>query len=220
MKVFKCSWRSCGISLVRDRFTAGMNDAQIQEKILTVPDGELTIDCAFQIAEFHEAACRNVREMQMSVMQSASGVIKVQDESKYQGHQQFQKKKRSGGRLDGRQDGRLMKYCFHCGADHDPKQCGFHDKNCFCCGRKGHVRVKCHQVRWKSKVKNIGNDDSEDEVHTVMCSANEEGKTAPLLCELEVQGELVEFETVVVDAFSKWVDKVDNKAKSRSISQR
>ena len=30
--------------------------------------------------------------------------------------------------------------------------------------------VKCHQVGWKSEVKNIGENDSNDEAHTVMCS--------------------------------------------------
>ena len=38
-------------------------------------------------------------------------------------------------------------------------------------------------------------DDSDDEVHTVMCSVRGEEKSAPMVCELEVQGELVEFET-------------------------
>ena len=75
-----------------------------------------------------------------------------------------------GRRSGGHHDGRPVKDCFRCGSGHDPRQCGFRDKNCFCCGRKGHAKVRCHQVGRKSKVKNIGEDDSDDEVHTVMCS--------------------------------------------------
>ena len=75
------------------------------------------------------------------------------------------------------------------------RQCGFRNKNYFRCGRKDHTKVKCHQVGWKSKVKNIGEDDSDGEVHTVMRSLRGGEKSAPILCELEVQGEPVEFET-------------------------
>ena len=39
-----------------------------------------------------------------------------------------------------------------------------------------------------------GEDDSDDEVHTVMCSVRGGEKSAPILCELEVQGEPLEFE--------------------------
>ena len=55
--------------------------------------------------------------------------------------------------------------------------------------------VKCYQVGWKSEVKNTGEHDSDDETHTAMCSVRGGGKSAPLLCELEVQAEPVEFET-------------------------
>jgi len=81
---------------LRDRFIAGINDEHIQEKILSVPDGDLTLDHAFQIAESHEAACRNVKEMQISAGNQAAGVLKVQDESKFQGWRQFQGKETSG----------------------------------------------------------------------------------------------------------------------------
>ena len=148
---------------MRDRFIAGINDEHIQWKILSVPGGDLTPDRAFQIAESHEAACRNVKEMQVSADDQAARVLKVQDESRSQGRRRFQGKEASGGH----QDGRPVKDCFPCGSDHE---CGFRDKNCFRCGRKGHAKVKCHQVGWKSKVKYIGEDDSDGEVHTVMCS--------------------------------------------------
>ena len=44
------------------------------------------------------------------------------------------------------------------------------------------AKVKCHQVGWKSKVKNIGEDDSDDEVHTLKCSVRGGEKSTPMLC--------------------------------------
>ena len=69
---------------LRDRFIAGINDEHIQGKILSVPGGDLTPDRAFQIAESHEAACRNVKDVQISAGDQAAGVLNVQDESKFQ----------------------------------------------------------------------------------------------------------------------------------------
>ena len=186
-----CSFGLFVTGALRDRFNAGINDEHIQEKILSVADGDLTLDRAFQIAESHEGACRNVKEMQISAGDQTAGVLIVQYESKFQGRRRFQGKEISGGH----KDGRPVKDCFRCGSDHDPRQCGFCDKNCFGCARKGHATVKCHQVGWKSEVKNIGEDDSDDEAHTAMCSVRGGGKCAPVLCELEVQGEPVEFKT-------------------------
>ena len=95
---------------MRDRFIAGINDEHIQWKILSVPGGDLTPDRAFQIAESHEAACRNVKEVQISAGDQAAGELKVQDESRSQGCSQFQGKEGSGDH----QDGRPVKDCFPC----------------------------------------------------------------------------------------------------------
>ena len=162
-----CNFGQFVTRVLHDRFIAGINDEHIQEKVLSVPDGNLTLDRAFrQIAEFHKAACRNVKEMLISPGDQAPSA-KVQNESKFQGRTQFQGKEKSGRH----QDGRPVKGCFRCGsADHDPRECGFRNKNWFHCGRKGHAKVKCFHVGWKSKVKNTGEDDSDDEVHTEMYS--------------------------------------------------
>ena len=40
------------------------------------------------------------------------------------------------------------------------------------------MKVECHQVGWKSKVKNTGEDDSDDEVYTVMCNVRAGEKSA------------------------------------------
>ena len=83
-----CNFGQFVTRALRDRFIAGINDEHIQEKILSVPDGNL--DRAFrQIAEFHKAACRNVKEMQISPGDQAPSA-KVQNESKFQGRRQFQ----------------------------------------------------------------------------------------------------------------------------------
>ena len=87
---------------LRDRFIAVINDEHIQGKILSVADGDLTLDHAFQIAESHEAACRSVKEMQIPAGDQAAGVLKVLDESKFQGRRRFPGKEISGGHQDGR----------------------------------------------------------------------------------------------------------------------
>jgi len=48
---------------VRDRFIAGINDEHIQEKSLSVPDGDLAFGRTCQIAESYKAACRNVKKI-------------------------------------------------------------------------------------------------------------------------------------------------------------
>ena len=49
---------------LRDRFIAGINNESIQQKILSVTDDQLTFATAFKIAQVHESACRNVKELQ------------------------------------------------------------------------------------------------------------------------------------------------------------
>ena len=170
-----CNFGQFVTRALRDRFIAKINDEHIEEKIPSVPNGDLTLGRAFQVSESHESACRNVKEMRVSAGDRVAGVLKVQDESRSQGRRRFQGKEASGGH----QDGRPVKDCFRCGSDHE---CGFRNKNCFRCGRKGHAKVKCHQVGWKSKVKNTGEDDSDDEVHTLMCSVRGGEKSTPMLC--------------------------------------
>ena len=50
--------------MLRDRFIAGINNESIQQKILSVTDDQLTFATAFKIAQVHESACRNVKELQ------------------------------------------------------------------------------------------------------------------------------------------------------------
>ena len=70
----------------------------------------------------------------------------------------------------------------------------FLDTNCFRCGRNGHIKIKCHRMEVKFKVKNISEDGIVDEVHAVMCCVMREGNVAPMLCELDIQGNPIEFE--------------------------
>ena len=106
-----CNFGQFVTRALRDRFIAKINDEHIEEKIPSVPNGDLTLGRAFQVSESHESACRNVKEMRVSAGDRVAGVLKVQDESKSQGCRQFQGKERSGGHKDGRQ----VKDCFHCG---------------------------------------------------------------------------------------------------------
>ena len=134
---------------LRDRFIAGINDEHIQGKILSVPGGDLTPDRAFQIAESHEAACRNVKEVQISAGDQAAGVLKVQDESKFQGRRRFEVKETSGGH----RDGRPVKDCFPCGSHHDPRNVVSVTRTVFAVAGKAMQRSSV--IRWGTLVKMI-----------------------------------------------------------------
>ena len=161
---------------LKDRFIAGINDKDIQEKILNVPDSELTFQKAYSIAQSHEAACRNVKEMQQSALGSRStqdSINKIQQKNYYkpgrstysrtgrgppQGHSgrseahkpevRSHKPEFAGRKPDSR--GRKFeagKECFRCGGNHDPDMCWAKTRKCFTCGKTGHAKVKC----WKNK---------------------------------------------------------------------
>ena len=49
---------------LRDRFIAGINNESIQQTMLSGTDDQLTFATAFKIAQVHESACRNVKELQ------------------------------------------------------------------------------------------------------------------------------------------------------------
>jgi len=50
-----CNFGQFVTRALHERFIAGFNDEHIQEKVLSIPDGNLTLDRAFrQIAEFHK----------------------------------------------------------------------------------------------------------------------------------------------------------------------
>ena len=102
---------------LRDKFIVGVNDEHIQEKILMVPDTDLTLEKAFSIAEAHEAAGRNVQKMRSDCPES--DILKMDKKSQ----------------------------CFRCGNFHDPDTCYFKDKLCYKCQAKGHAKKMCKNTK-------------------------------------------------------------------------
>ena len=182
---------------LRDRFIVGVSDPEIQQKILSVPDADLTLEKAYSIAESHEAAARNVREMQCSSADSSDSVMKMQHRS-------------VDGRGQPSGQSHQERQCFRCAAMHSSQQCPFKDKNCFHCGRRGHTRKTCYKLQrganQGANVKNIEggvnvNEGESDDglnacVHTVLSAVGggDTKKVAPLLCEVVVNGQMILFE--------------------------
>jgi len=158
---------------LRDRFIAGINDEVIQEKILSLPDDDLTFDSAYKIADAHEAACRNVKEMQRQSSSSAESVHKMKSgykTSKYSERNRDKparekEKYRDGAKRDkekhrdgAKRDKEKTNDCHRCGLKHNPSICWYRNKDCFACGRRGHTKMMCR----KQSVKHVEESDNSD----------------------------------------------------------
>ena len=177
---------------LRDRFIAGINDEAMQEKILNIPDEELTFEKAYQTAEAHESACRNVKEMQRtgqaasnatshSVNKISPSVRSNPKKKPFQGARPKQQKKSDQGNGD----------CFRCGLKHNANICWFKDKECFNCKKRGHTKAMCKTA----SVKHVSYDsenDSDVEIHTMY--SLQSLKVPPIEIELGMKGKTVTFE--------------------------
>ena len=142
-----CNYGSHLDRALKDRFIAGVNDKDIQEKILNVPDEELTFEKAFKIAESHETACRNVKEMQRN-----SGPTKSDMEQ-----ETVNKLRGINPKATDNSQGtvKAVLSCSRCGGKHDSESCWAKNKNCFKCGKKGHTKVKCRKDQEKVKLVSV-----------------------------------------------------------------
>ena len=77
---------------IKYRFIAGVNHKEIQQKILAVPDQELSFRKALQIAEAYEEACRNVEQMQKNTGTDRATVNKLHHTQKFIGSQFLKKR--------------------------------------------------------------------------------------------------------------------------------
>lgn len=88
--------------MIRDGLVCGVNDDHIQKRLLSEPDGSLTLKRAIQLATAMETAVKDVAELQQSGMDEL--VHKVQPA------------------VTDRQT-QSMAGCFRCGANHAPAEC-------------------------------------------------------------------------------------------------
>ncbi len=198
---------------LKDRFIAGINDMEIQQKILATPDEDLTFTKAFQIAEAHESARRNVMEMQKGAGSEETTVNKVHHshkplggedpptpgkakENSNDGHQRQGPQKSNKQGMDGR-DSPGGRKCFRCNGFHDPSACWYKDQSCHNCRKKGHAKRACrsgNSITHVTVEAYTENNDSEGGPEEMYHIRNPVEKVPPIIVNLEVDGVPIEFE--------------------------
>ena len=130
-----CGYGETLEKMIRDRLVTGINDDNIQKKLLSEP--ALTYNRALEIAQGAEEAEKNLREMRAP--RCERGVVESLTSSKQDLVHQIssrQFKKQSVG------------CCFCCGAPgHRIAECKYKDKTCRACSKKGHLAKVCKSSR-------------------------------------------------------------------------
>lgn len=116
----KCKYQADIVKeLVRDRLVCGIHDDRLQRRLLAEPD--LTYDKAFELAQIHEAAERNAKELRTAQPSPSLHAIQSKPD-----------------RYD-----RPTRPCYRCGGKHKQTECFFRNANCNACGKKGHIAKVC-----------------------------------------------------------------------------
>lgn len=112
--------------MLRDRLVCGINDDQMQKRLLSEP--KLTLEKATAIAQSMESAAMNVRQLQgAKPTQESSGVHKVGSSTPHTPTRE-----------------RSAVTCYRCGkAGHLSAKCRHKGSKCHSCGKMGHLQAVC-----------------------------------------------------------------------------
>ena len=121
--------------MLRDRIVIGVDDPNIQRRLLAEPN--LTLKKALEIAQALETAERGSADLQ-----PAPAAVPVSVPVNAVGRQ------RRGVNEDPVKD---SVKCFRCGGKHLATACKFIDAECFNCGKKGHTYRVCRSKGKPSK---------------------------------------------------------------------
>ena len=130
-----CNYGNTLEKMIRDRLVSGINDDNIQKKLLSEP--VLSYTRALEIARGAEVAEKNLREMRAPRRErdTAGPQATGKQDPVYQITGK-QPRKQSFG------------YCYCCGVPgHKIAECKFKDKLCRLCGKKGHLARMCKSPR-------------------------------------------------------------------------
>ena len=194
---------------IKDRFIAGVNDKEIQQKILAVPDEELSLTKAFQIAEAYESACHNVEQMQKNTGTDRATVNKLHHTQKSRGSQFLRKKGENFQNFQNpSKKGEVIKSdkkkgeqsCYRCNGNHDPKTCWFKDQKCHKCEKRGHAKKACksESITYVAAKVSYDSDGPEEMFHIKKGNA----KVPPITIDLRIEGKTIEFEVDTGSTFS------------------
>lgn len=203
-----CNYGDSLQRILRDRFITGINDKDIQQKILAVEDKDLTFEKAYNIAVAHEAAVRNVRELQRGGQEDESKVNFARSNSARRkqhtpkaGHLPSEKEKRSLPK-EKRNEKRKQKpdKCFRCGNNHNPNVCWYKSKECHQCGKRGHIKLMCGKVGHLQDNESGSESDSDSELEEKVQTMrmyklkSKPSKFPPILVHLQMDGQEVSLE--------------------------
>jgi hypothetical protein len=137
-----CDFKSTLEVMLRDRLVCGINDEQIQCRLLA--ESSLDFKKAMKIATSMQTAVKNARDL---THQMANANINTE-------------KPATLHRVDNQGEGNQSwskPECGRCGGKYDPQQCKFRDAECFLCHKEGHIARKC-----RSNTKAIGKNQRND----------------------------------------------------------
>ena len=124
--------------MLRDRLVCGVNDEQIQRRLLA--ESSLDFKKALKIATSMETAVKSSREL---ANQMAKEDVKSESSTTVHRVDNYSQRNQQS----------LKPECGRCGGKHDPQQCKFLEAECFLCKERTHrtKMSKPHQVqdRWK-----------------------------------------------------------------------
>ena len=216
-----CEYGTFLEDMLRDRIVCGINDAQIQRRLLG--EAGLTLTRAFEIALAMESATKSCAELCSTSMQA----LDKETSSTVQPVHKLQDKPRSDKTLE----------CFRCGGHHMATACWARKVECNQCGKTGHIARVCKSSKQPRRgrrdvehVKDLKVVCSDEEIEigdtrTVYTLANE--KCDPFIVPMYINGVCVHFELdtgASMSLISKktidelWTEK--SKPKLRSTSTR